>query len=170
MEKINITAVIDALKEQFPSAIQSYEMLYDVMTITTTTDNLIEVITYLKNHPVYQFQFLTTLCGMHFPHAEADKQLGMVYHLHSLVSNLRLRIKIFFADDKNIELPTLTVLFPTANWMERETYDFFGFKFKGHPDLRRILNVDEMISFPLRKEHPLEDATRDDKDDTMFGR
>lgn len=170
MEKLNIITVVDALKAQFPGAIQSDEMLYDIMTITTTKEELVGIMQYLKDEPVYQFQFLTTLCGMHFPHAPENMQMGMVYHLHSLVNNLRLRIKIFFADDNTIEIPTLTDLFPAANWMERETYDFYGIKFKGHPDLRRILNMDEMVSFPMRKEHPLEDATRDDKDDTMFGR
>jgi NADH-quinone oxidoreductase subunit C len=65
---------------------------------------------------------------------------------------------------------TATGLFSSANWMERETYDFFGVQFVGHPDLRRVLNVDEMDYFPLRKEFPLEDQTRIDKDDEMFGR
>ena len=63
-----------------------------------------------------------------------------------------------------------TALFATANWMERETYDFFGVQFLGHPNLKRILNVDEMDYFPLRKEFPLEDQTRVNKDDDMFGR
>ena len=64
----------------------------------------------------------------------------------------------------------MTSLFPSANWMERQEYDFFGIEFEGHPDLRRILNVDEMDYFPMRKEFRLEDATRDDKEDKYFGR
>jgi NADH-quinone oxidoreductase subunit C len=67
-------------------------------------------------------------------------------------------------------VPTLTTLFPAANWMERETYDFYGIIFQGHPNLTRILNVDEMIIFPLRKEYPLEDQVREDKNDQLFGR
>lgn len=64
----------------------------------------------------------------------------------------------------------MTHLWPAANWMERETYDFFGVEFVGHPDLRRILNVDDMDYFPLRKQYPLEDGTRTDKEDEFFGR
>ena len=64
----------------------------------------------------------------------------------------------------------MTDLFAGANWMERETYDFFGIEFVGHPDLRRILNEDSMDYFPMRKEYALEDATREDKDDRYFGR
>ena len=66
--------------------------------------------------------------------------------------------------------PTLTDVFSGANWMERETYDFFGVLFTGHPELNRILNVEDMIIFPMRKEIPLEDQTREDKNDLMFGR
>ena len=64
----------------------------------------------------------------------------------------------------------MTSLYASANWMERETYDFYGIIFDGHPDLRRILNMDEMEYFPLRKEYPLQDATRTDKEDKYFGR
>jgi NADH-quinone oxidoreductase subunit C len=83
--------------------------------------------------------------------------------------NFRIRIKTFF-DINHPEIATATDLWPAANWMERETYDFFGVKFKGHPNLKRILNMDEMDIFPLRKEFPLEDQTRIDKNDSMFGR
>jgi NADH-quinone oxidoreductase subunit C len=93
----------------------------------------------------------------------------VIYHLHNWPENVRLRVKIFFpADDPHV--PTATTLWPTANWMERQEYDFFGVVFTGHPDLRRILNVDDLDVFPLRKEYRLEDGTRTDKDDRFFGR
>ena len=168
--EIQISAVTDSLHEKFGEDILSTEFLYDITRITVSRGRLIDIIRYLYDHPVYQFQFLTTLCGMHFPDGPEDKKLGMVYHIHSLVNNTRLRIKIFFPDDETIQIPTLTTIFPAANWMERETFDFFGIRFKGHPDLRRILNVDDMVMYPMRKEYPLEDQTREDKDDTMFGR
>jgi NADH-quinone oxidoreductase subunit C len=89
--------------------------------------------------------------------------------LHSLVNNVRVRIKVFLpADDYHI--PTATTVWNGANWMERETYDYFGVIFDGHPDLRRILNVDDMTAFPMRKEFPLEDPNRVDKKDYFFGR
>ena len=92
-----------------------------------------------------------------------------MYQLHNLPKNWRIRIKTFFPVT-NPEVPSLTPLFPSANWQERQEYDFFGIIFKGHPNLKRILNMDEMNYFPMRKEYALEDAGRDDKNDTMFGR
>jgi NADH-quinone oxidoreductase subunit C len=83
--------------------------------------------------------------------------------------NKRIRLKTFFAVN-DCEVPTVTTIWPTAGWMERQEYDFFGINFKGHPDLRRILNMDDITFFPMRKEFPLEDPTRDDKNDAMFGR
>ena len=89
--------------------------------------------------------------------------------MQSFVNNHRIRIKTT-TELKNPKIPTITSIWPAANWMEREAYDFFGIQFEGHPNLKRILNVDEMTDFPLRKEFPLEDQTRLDKDDSMFGR
>jgi NADH-quinone oxidoreductase subunit C len=114
------------------------------------------------------FQFLTDITGVHYPDRKGE-ELAVVYHVHNLKENVRLRIKIFVSIEKP-DVFTATGLFSGANWMERETYDFFGVNFIGHPDLRRVLNVDEMDYFPLRKEYPLEDQTRIDKDDEMFGR
>ena len=93
----------------------------------------------------------------------------MVYHLHNLTENVRVRFKIF-TNIKEPDVFTATKLFSAANFMERETFDFYGVNFVGHPNLKRILNVDEMDYFPMRKEIPLEDQTRRDKDDEMFGR
>jgi len=89
--------------------------------------------------------------------------------LHSFVNNHRIRIKTA-TDILNPTILTATTIWPSANWMERETYDFYGILFEGHPNLKRILNMDDMVDFPMRKEFPLEDQTREDKDDSMFGR
>jgi len=92
-----------------------------------------------------------------------------MYQLHSLENNWRVRLKIYLPEERP-ETQTITDIFAGANWMERETFDFFGVKFHGHPNLKRILNVEDMIIHPLRKEYPLEDQTREDKSDQMFGR
>jgi NADH-quinone oxidoreductase subunit C len=92
-----------------------------------------------------------------------------VYHLHSWTKNFRMRIKCFLNAEKP-EIASMTSLYNSANWMERETFDFYGVQFVGHPDLRRILNMDEMDYHPLLKQYALEDETRDDKDDSFFGR
>lgn len=158
--------IIDAINEKFEGEILQTEMLYDFLTITLKKDKIIEIIQHLYNHPDTQFQYLTTLCGIHYPD---QNQIGMMYQLHNLVSNLRIRLKIYLPIENPV-VPTLTNVFAGANWMERETYDFFGVIFEGHPNLKRILNVEDMIIFPLRKEYPLEDQVREDKNDAMFGR
>jgi NADH-quinone oxidoreductase subunit C len=158
--------VVNILKEKFEGEILSVETPYNFLTINLKKENIIEIIRYLYNHNEAQFQYLTTLCGIHYPDVN---QIAVMYQLHSLVNNWKIRLKIFLPADNAIT-PTLTPVFSAANWMERETYDFFGVKFTGHPDLRRILNVEDMTIFPLRKEYPLEDQTREDKPDYMFGR
>ena len=161
------TTVSDNIKNKFGDNVISDEMLYDMQCITVKQDIIHDLVKFLYDDEVMQFRFLTTLCGMHFP--DAGEKFGLVIHLHSFVNNYRLRLKTFTNQDPPT-FPTFIDIYSAANWMERETYDFFGFKFTGHPDLRRILNVDDMVGFPLRKEFPLEDQARYDKDDKMFGR
>jgi NADH-quinone oxidoreductase subunit C len=164
-----IENLIERLKARFGSDIRSAEMLYDVMTIEVPSNKIIDVLHTLKSDEQTPFQFLTSLCGMHYPHFAKDRQFGVVYHMHCLTSNIRLRIKIFLHADK-LEVDTATELYATANWMERETFDFYGIRFKGHPNLIRILNMEDMVAFPMRKDFPLEDQRREDKADEMFGR
>lgn len=139
---------------------------YAFPTFTVSSSKIHDILHFLKTEPDLNFHFLTDLTGIQTPD---EKMLGVIYHLHNMPKNFRIRIKTF-VDIQKPEVPTVTDLWVGANWMERETYDFFGIIFKGHPNLKRILNVDEMDIFPLRKEFPLEDQTRDDKDDKMFGR
>jgi len=154
------------LTEKFPGGIISAELLYDFPVITVKHEHTHDILKFLKEEPSLNFHFLTDLTGMQ---TADEKQLGVIYHLHNMPANIRVRIKTFF-DINKPEIPTATDLWAGANWMERETYDFFGVRFKGHPNLKRILNVDEMDIFPMRKEYPLEDQTREDKSDKMFGR
>lgn len=159
--------VLTALQREFPDEIFSYTEPYGMLTVEVKKDAVKKVIHYLKDSSL-NFMFLTDLCGIHYPENK-EKEIGVVYHLHNLIENFRLRIKAFTTRE-NVEFETLTDLFSGANWMERETFDFYGIKFKGHPDLRRILNVEDMDYHPLLKEYRLEDGTRQDKDDKMFGR
>jgi NADH-quinone oxidoreductase subunit C len=158
--------VVSKLSNHFGNAILSQEMLADMLCITVQKDFIREVLEFLRNENDLQYNFLTTLCGMHYP--EQDR-LGVVYHVQSFTNNHRIRIKTA-VELANPKIPTITTIWPAANWMEREAYDFYGILFEGHPNLKRILNMDEMTAFPLRKDFPLEDQTREDKDDSMFGR
>ena len=166
MEGTSHEKLIAVIKEKYEDQILLTEMLYDFPTISLKKDKIVEIIKFLYDHSETKFQFLTTLCGIHYPETN---QIAVMYQLHNLVSNHRIRLKVYLPVDSPV-IPTLTPLFPAANWMERETYDFFGVIFEGHPNLKRILNVEEMTIFPLRKEYPLEDQIREDKNDTMFGR
>lgn len=167
MGKITNEELLKKISEKFDQQITVVGEPYGLLTIETGREQIIDLLDFLKNDTVLQFIFLTDLTGIHYP--EQEKPIGIVYHLHSLVNNVRIRIKVFLpADDYHI--PTATTVWNGANWMERETYDFFGVIFDGHPDLRRILNVDDMTAFPMRKEFPLEDPNRVDKKDYFFGR
>ena len=138
-----------------------------MLTFSSPKDLNLKVLQFLFDDPELKFRFLTDLTAVHYP--ELEKPIGVVYHLHSLTTNTRIRIKVFLSLD-NLHIPTASTIWDGANWMERETYDFFGVIFDGHPDLRRILNVDDMTVFPMRKEFPLEDPNRIDKKDYFFGR
>lgn len=156
------------LTEKFGDAVTHFEEPYGLLSFTAPQALNLKVLQFLYHDPELRFQFLTDLTAVHYPH-QPGAELAVVYHLHNLVDNIRLRFKVF-TDIKSPQVFTATQLFSSANWMERETYDFFGVEFVGHPNLKRILNVEEMNYFPMRKEYPLEDQTRIDKDDEMFGR
>ncbi|RNI26276.1 NADH-quinone oxidoreductase subunit C [Rufibacter latericius] len=168
MAELTNELLVQTLQEKFGDQLFDVHEPYGLVTVTTTRENIISVLQTLYDDAFLQFQFLTTLCGIHYPDNKGQ-ELGVIYHLHSLVHNIRLRIKIFFPEDDAV-VPTATNLYATANWMERETFDFYGVRFEGHPNLIRILNVEEMEAFPMRKEFPLEDQTREDKINTFFGR
>lgn len=158
--------VVSKLSNHFGNVILSHEVLADMLCVTVQKDFIQDILIFIRDDKDLQYNFLTTLCGMHYP--EQD-QLGVVYHVQSFTNNHRIRIKTA-VELANPRIPTITTIWPAANWMEREAYDFYGIQFEGHPNLKRILNVDEMTAFPLRKDFPLEDQTREDKDDSMFGR
>ncbi len=167
MTKPDISFIVDSLKEKFGSSIISIEQQYDFPVITIEKNSHVNIFRFLYDDERFQFRYLTTLCGVHYPGTE--KPFVIMFQLHSLVFNIRLRFKSYTTAD-DLQFDSLTPLFSAANWMERETFDFYGYRFTGHPNLKRILNVEDMDYFPMRKEYPVEDQTRYDKDDTMFGR
>jgi NADH-quinone oxidoreductase subunit C len=156
------------LTDKFGEAISGMEEPYGMLSVTVPCEQNLKVLNFLYDEPELGFRFLTDLTAVHYPDRKGE-ELCVVYHLHNLVENIRMRVKVYTPVEKP-DVYTATGLFSGANWMERETYDFYGINFVGHPNLKRILNVDEMDYFPLRKEFPLEDQTRIDKDDEMFGR
>jgi NADH-quinone oxidoreductase subunit C len=156
------------LIEKFGDQVSNFEEPYGLLTFETPKEMNLKLMQFLYDDEQLRFQFLTDLTAVHYPDKKGN-ELVVVYHLHNLVNNIRIRLKVF-TDINTPDIFTATKLYSSANWMERETYDFFGVNFVGHPNLKRILNVDEMDYFPMRKQYPLEDQTRIDKDDAMFGR
>lgn len=166
MAKATNTEIIDLLGEKFGEQLFDVTEPYGLLTFSTTKDKIINVLSFLKENGKINFNFLTDLTAVHYPNTN---QIAVVYHLHSMVSGIRVRIKVFLHEN-DAKIPTASSLWNSANWMERETYDFFGVKFEGHPDLRRILNMDELNVHPMLKQYPLEDPNRVDKKDEYFGR
>lgn len=156
------------LHEKFGEGIIGYEENHDIMSVHADKELNLKILQFLYDEEELGFRFLTDLTAIHYPNNPGE-ELVVTYLVYNMQKNFHLRLKFPLAIKKP-DIYTATALYPTANWLERECYDFFGVNFVGHPNLIRVMNVDEMDYFPLRKEFPLEDQTRKDKDDDMFGR
>lgn len=156
------------LTEKFGEELTAWQEPYGMLTFTAPKELNLKVLQFLYDDEELKFRFLTDLQAVHYP-GNKGAELAVVYHLHNMIDNVRIRFKVF-TDIEKPDVFSATALYKSANWMERETYDFFGVNFIGHPNLIRVLNVEEMDYFPMRKEFPLEDQKRIDKDDEMFGR
>jgi NADH-quinone oxidoreductase subunit C len=161
-------SLLDSLQEHLGTKLISSEVLFDTLVIEISASEAYNVIEFLKNDTTLSFNFLTLIGAVHYPE-EKGRELCVVYHIHSWKNAIRLRIKSYLSQE-NPSIKSLTPLFDGANWQERETFDFFGIQFEGHPNMTRILNMDEMDYHPMLKQYHLEDETREDKDDRFFGR
>lgn len=168
MSKLTNEAVLARLQELFGAAILAHEEQHELLSIEVVPTEAHKIIETLKSDATLRMTFLTLIGAVHFPDNKG-REMCVTYHIHSLIHNVRLRIKAYLPIE-NPTIATITDLYVGSNWQERETFDFFGVNFEGHPNLTRILNEDSMDYFPLRKEYHLEDGTREDKDDRFFGR
>ncbi|MER8898199.1 NADH-quinone oxidoreductase subunit C [Mesorhizobium sp. M0676] len=139
------------LGEKLPGRVTDAVLAYGELTISVATDNLIEVTSFLRDDSGCQFISIIDICGADYP--SRVKRFDVVYHLLSPKQNLRIRIKVQ-ADEETL-VPSLTAVYPGADWYEREAYDLYGVLFSGHPDLRRILTDYGFEGHPLRKDFPL---------------
>lgn len=160
--------ILEKLHAKFGEAIIGYEQNYDIMAVYGDKESNLKILQYLYDDEELGFKFLTDLTAIHYPDNKGE-ELVVTYLVYNMAKRKHLRLKFKLSIDKP-NIYTATSLFVGANWLERECYDFFGVIFTGHPNLIRIMNVEEMDYFPLRKEYPLEDQQRKDKDDDMFGR
>jgi NADH-quinone oxidoreductase subunit C len=123
MGKIANEVLIQKLGDKFPGQFTELNQDYGLLSVETGREQISDVLAYLKNDPELKFIFLTDITAIHYP--ELEKQIGVIYHLHSLTTNTRIRVKVFLSAD-DVHIPTATTLWDGANWMERETYDFYG--------------------------------------------
>ena len=121
------------------------------LTLTVARDRIVSVLKALRDDPELEFEVLLDITGVDWP--GRDERFDVVYHLLSMRKNLRIRVKL--TTDEHEPVPSVVDVFPTANWLERETYDMYGILFSGHPDLRRILTDYGFEGHPLRKDFPL---------------
>jgi len=168
LEKLDSELILSRLQGKFGQDVKPIGEPYGLLMVEVDRERIIEVLAFVKEDAELRFNYLTDITGVHYP-KDQGREFCVVYHVHNMLQNKRLRLKVFLRGPEP-SIPTATVLWNAANWMERETYDFFGIRFEGHPDLRRILNMDDMEAFPMRKEYPLEDPNRADKKDFYFGR
>ena len=124
---------------------------FDELTITVARDEIVDVLTTLRDDPACRFEILIDICGVDYP--ERPNRFDVVYHLLSPRLNQRVRVKL--ATDADTPVPSVIGVFPAADWFEREAYDMYGILFSGHPDLRRLLTDYGFQGYPLRKDFPL---------------
>ncbi|MDG1859258.1 MAG: NADH-quinone oxidoreductase subunit C [Emcibacteraceae bacterium] len=127
------------------------KVAYNELTLNVERDNIVKIMTFLRDDPTCRFVQLSTVCGVDYP--QREERFEVVYHLLSLHNNQRIRVKL--TTDEESAVPSVVGVYPSANWYERETWDMYGIMFAGHPDLRRLLSDYGFQGHPLRKDFPL---------------
>jgi len=144
---------IEKIKERFgESTVVETKDAHNEITIVVSRDAILDVAGFLRDEPSLQYNFLSDICGVDWP--GRTERFEVVYNLYSMKYGSRLRLKARLPE-KDPALPSVTDVWPTANWHEREAFDLYGIEFTGHPDLRRILNPDDFEGFPYRKDFPI---------------
>ena len=151
MDEQSLKKIEKLINAELSSKISGSEIRYKELLLNTSSNEIIEVIKFLKLDDRFKFKQLIDIAAIDYPIEE--KRFELVYLLLSIESNLRLKISIKF--EANEKIPSIVKVFPSANWMEREIFDMYGIKFINHPDLRRILTDYNFKGHPLRKDFPL---------------
>ena len=143
------------VKEKFSDAVfAAHDFRGDEMVVVRR-EALLEIVRFLKEDPEMDFNILMDLSAVDYlSFGETKPRFEVVYHLYSLRKNHRLRLKVP-VEEKDPTIPTLTGIWPAADWYEREVWDMFGIRFLGHPNLKRILMYEEFVGHPLRKDYPV---------------
>ncbi|MCV7057438.1 NADH-quinone oxidoreductase subunit C [Mycolicibacterium gilvum] len=150
--------VVDRLAEAvgddaFTESIERVVIHRDELTLEVHRDRLVEVAQALRDDPALRFELCLGVSGVHYPD-DSGRELHAAYPLMSITHNRRIRLEVAVPDD-DPHIPSLFGVYPTVDWHERETYDFFGIIFDGHPSLTRIEMPDDWVGHPQRKDYPL---------------
>ena len=149
--------VVNKLKENFHDGIIKVEEFRGEVSVTVDKNKIRDIMLFLRDAEELLYDMLTDLCGVDYQCNAGDAaRFEIVYLLRSSKFNDRLRIKARVREEEDCQLSTVSDIWRAADWLEREVYDMFGIKFNNHPDLRRILLVDEFVGHPLRKDFPTE--------------
>lgn len=150
--EVPVPGFITALQAKFPDAVQKVSYWVGDWTAIIAAARLIEVAAYLRDAPDARFDFCSDVTASDWP--VRAKRFDVIYCLYSVPLRQRIRLKVQAGDGESV--PSVSGLWPAANWLEREVFDLFGIRFEGHPDLRRILMPDDWQGHPQRKDYPLE--------------
>ena len=149
-----VDTLITALGEDaFTAGVERVVVFRDELTLEVRREHLVPVARALRNDPGLRFELCLGVSGVHYP-SETGRELHAVYPLMSITHNRRIRVEVA-APDADPHVPSLYSVYPTTDWHERETYDFFGIVFDGHPSLTRIEMPDDWVGHPQRKDYPL---------------
>jgi NADH-quinone oxidoreductase subunit C len=152
------SGLLEAIRARFGAdVVETHEHRGDA-TAVVTREALPRVLAFCRDEPALAFTMLTDLTAvdlLRLPGREDGPRFEVVYHLYSLAHNHRVRIKTRVEEDDPV-VPSAILLWPIANWFEREVWDMFGVRFAGHPDLRRLLLYEEFVGHPLRKDYPID--------------
>jgi NADH-quinone oxidoreductase subunit C len=146
-------ALVKKLKAKFAEAVLEAVEFIGQISIRIEPSRIVEVCNFLRDDADTKFNYLSDLTCVHYPMGP-ERPLEIVYNLYSIPRNERVRLKVAIAEGASVD--SVTDVWPSANWMEREVYDLFGVGFRNHPDLRRILLPPDWEGHPLRKDYPLE--------------
>ena len=139
------------VRNALPEAVLSAKVELGELVVAVHRGSIVKVLTFLRDDASCQFRLLVDVCGVDYP--ERESRFEVVYNLLSVTQNQRIRVKL--STDETAPVPSVTGVFSTAGWFERDTWDLYGFLFSGHPDLRRILTDYGFEGHPLRKDFPL---------------
>ncbi len=143
--------LLDELQKRFPGAISEAVIFRNMPSLNVAKEHLVAICQFLKGSDGGAYTLLTDETAADYP--KREKRFDIVYHLYSFERNNRLRLRVQVGDGEKV--PSVTGVWPTANWLEREIYDMFGVVYEGHPDLKRILMPDEWVGHPLRKDYDI---------------